>query len=189
MPTQNSLDIGVVPGGSATYSFPAASDTLVGRTSTDVLQNKDLSHSSNILPTGVLFARVQSTNATTTGQTLVDITGLTVPLAVGTYEFEANLSVASSSAAGNQYGVAFSGTATIEAQIMGSLAAATAQAKRINAFNTATVAFNTVAADGAIWIGGIVTVTVAGNLLIRHFKTTSGTATVYINSYLKAEKR
>lgn len=138
-----------------------------------------------------IFARVTGSNVTTTGQALVDVTGLSVALAINAvYEFEANLSVQSSSTAGNQYGVNYSAAgATIEAQISGTLAAATARADRINALNTAAPAYVTSGATGGIKIQGIITTGAnAGNLTIKHFKTTSGTSTVFINSYLKVTR-
>ena len=128
---------------------------------------------------------------TTTGQVLVDVPDLAVPLlANSTYEFEAILSVASSSTAGNQYAMQFSAAlATIEAQISGTLAAATSRADRISVFNTATVAYCIVAAAGAIRMQGIVTTGAnAGNLTVRHLKVTSGTSTIRARSYLKALK-
>ena len=137
------------------------------------------------------FARVTSSDATTTGQALVDVTGLTLPLlANSTYEFEASLSVASSSTAGTQYGVNFSAAGgSVEAIITGTLASATQQTKRISALNTATIAFVVVAADGGIVIKGVITVGAnPGNLTIKHLKVTSGTSTVRINSLLKAVK-
>jgi len=138
-----------------------------------------------------VFARVTGANVTTTGQALIDITGLSIAcIANATYEFQAVLSVASSSTAGNQYGVNYSTTgATVEGMITGTLAAATQQARRLNALNTASVAFVTVAGDGGIIIRGIlVTGANAGNFTVRHLKTTSGTSTVYINSFLKMER-
>jgi hypothetical protein len=135
------------------------------------------------------FALVAGSNATTTGQVLVDITGLTLALLANhTYEFEAILSVQASSAAGNEYGVQFSTAgATVEAQISGTLAAGTSQSTRISALNTATVAYVTSGATGGIRIQGVIVVGAnAGNLTIRHLKVTSGTSTVFISSFLRA---
>lgn len=132
-----------------------------------------------------------SADRTTTGQALADIADLSIALlANSVYEFAAILTVASSSTAGNQYGVQFSAAgATINAQISGTLAAATARSDRINALNTATPAYVTSGASGGIVIQGIIVVGAnAGNLTIRHLKATSGTATVHAQSYLKALK-
>jgi hypothetical protein len=87
--------------------------------------------------------------------------------------------------------VAFSGAgATIEGGIVGSSNATTATtAERINALATATVnAFLLGSAQtGILKIQGILVVsTTAGNLTIQHLKVTSGTSTVFINSFLKA---
>lgn len=133
-------------------------------------------------------SRVTGSNATTTGQSLVDITGLSIALLANTvYEFEAVLSVQSSSTAGNGYGIQFSAAgATIEAQATGTLAAATQKTARINAFNTAATPFVTVAATGGIIIKGVIAVGAnAGTLSARHLKVTSGTSTVFINSFVK----
>jgi len=126
---------------------------------------------------------------TATGQSLVDITGLSNALEVNaTYQFEAGLSTASSEAVnGNEYGVNYSvAGGGVAAQILGTLGTTTAQAARINALNAASPAFMTTMSDGGIVITGIVTTgTLAGNLTIQHLKVTAGTSTVYGNSYLK----
>ena len=137
------------------------------------------------------YARITGSDALTTGQVLVDVTGLSLALlANSVYAFESSLSVASSSATGNQYGVQFSQAgASVEAVLTGTLLAVTQQTVRINALNTATIAFVTAAIDGGIIItGAIVTGVNAGNLTVRHLKVTSGTSTVRINSYLRATK-
>lgn len=137
------------------------------------------------------YARVTGSNATTTGQSLVNITGLTLALlANSVYEFEAVLMVASSSTAGNGYGVNYSAAgAVVESQITGTLAAATQKTLRIGALNTAATPFVTVAANGGILIKGIMTTGAnAGNITVSHLKVTSGTSTVFINSFLKVSK-
>lgn len=136
------------------------------------------------------YARVTGSNVTRTAQTLADVTGLSIPLeANSVYEVEACLIVASSSTAGNGYALQFSAAgASIAAHITGTLAAATQKTNRISAFASA-VTFLTVAANGGVSIRGIVvTGANAGNLTVQHLKVTSGTATVYINSFLKAVK-
>ena len=136
-------------------------------------------------------ARVTGSDVTRTAQTLADITGLTLALlANSVYEFEACLTVQSSSTAGNGYGVNFSAAgAAVEAQIDGTLAAATQMTKRINALNTSAQAFVTVAATGGVRIKGILTTGAnPGNLTVSHLKVTSGTSTVFTNSFLTARK-
>ena len=128
---------------------------------------------------------------TTTGQVLADIADLSLALAANSvYEIEAILMVASSSTAGNQYGVQFSAAGTaIEAQISGTLAAATSRADRIAVFNTATPTYVTSGSNGGIRIQGVVSVGAnAGNLTIRHLKVTSGTSTVRAQSFVRAIK-
>ena len=137
------------------------------------------------------YARVTGSNAINTGQTLVNIPGLSVALLPNaTYEFEAVLSVQSSSNTGITYGVNYSAAgATVEAQISGTLTATTKRSDRINALNVSTPAYVTVAATGGITIKGvIVTGANAGNLTISNAKTTSGTATTFINSLVKATR-
>ncbi len=51
MATQNSVDIGVVPGGGFTYTFPGVTDTIVTKTSTDILTNKTLTSPTINTPT------------------------------------------------------------------------------------------------------------------------------------------
>ena len=137
------------------------------------------------------YARVTGSNAINTGQTLVNIPGLSVALLPNaTYEFEAVLSVQSSSNTGITYAVNYSAAgATVEAQISGTLTATTKRSDRINALNVSTPAYVTVAATGGITIKGvIVTGANAGNLTISNAKTTSGTATTFINSLVKATR-
>lgn len=140
-----------------------------------------------------VYARVTGSNATTTGQVLVDIAGLSVALTTtAVYEFEAIMSCSTSAVTtGIQYGVQFSAAgATIESHITGASSTTAAKAERILALNTATTAFlATSNQHGGIRIRGIITTGAnAGNLTIRHLKVTSGTSTVFINSFLKVTR-
>lgn len=134
------------------------------------------------------FAQVTGADFTTTGQSLVDITGLTFATAANKqYRFRAVLSTSSSSAAGIEVGVQHSGAgATVEAVAMGTVGAGAESAVRVSALNTATAAFNTNGSDGGIVIEGILTVGAnAGNLTIQLLKVTSGTATIRKASFLE----
>lgn len=136
---------------------------------------------------------VTVTDATTTGQVLVDIAGLSVACAINSvYEFEAVLSVTTSAdTTGTEYGVQYSvAGGAVEAHITGALTSTASKTERISALNTATGAFLTTSAQsGGVLIKGIVTTGVnAGNLTIRHLKVTSGTSTVRINSFLRVIK-
>ena len=172
-------------------------NTLVSGTNIKTINGNSLLGSGDLAVSGggggtlYTFSRVTGSNVTLTTQALADITGLSAALlANSVYEFEAVLSVQSSSTAGNGYGVNFSAAgATVEAQITGTLAAATQKTLRIAALNTAATPFVTVAATGGIVIKGIiVTGANPGNLTIKHLKVTSGTSTVFINSFLKTTK-
>lgn len=141
------------------------------------------------------IARVTGSNATTTGQALVDVTGLSVALAASaTYTFDATLTVSTSAVTtGTKYAVQFSAAgASVEAQFWCSLTAtASAISERVNALNTATTTacLTTSAQSGAVLLKGVLVTGVnTGNLTIQHLKVTSGTSTVFINSFLKATR-
>lgn len=147
-------------------------------------------------PTGIgipVYARVTGSNATTTGQALVDVTGLTLSLvANGVYEIEAML-VGSTTAVttGTGYGIQYSAAgATIEGFVQGSATTTADKTLRVNAFNTSVQAWLTTSAQtGGILIKATVTVGAnAGTLSVRHLKVTSGTSTVFIGSSLKATR-
>ena len=138
----------------------------------------------------VVYSRVTGSNATTTGQVLVDVTGLSNALvANAVYEFEAVLSCSTTAVTtGTAYGVNYSAAgATIESHIMGASSSTATKTLRIAAFNSATSLYlATSGQTGGITIKGIVTTGAnAGNLTISHLKLTSGTSTVMINSFLK----
>ena len=138
-------------------------------------------------------AFVSGSNATTTTQTLSNITGLTIPcVAVGTYVFEAVLMcLTSADVNGIQFGVQYSvAGGSVVAQCSGALTTATAQSVMISALNTATASFMTSSAQtgGILICGTFFSTTTAGNLTIQFLKPTAGTATVYIGSYLQATR-
>lgn len=143
--------------------------------------------------TAPVYSRVTGSNVTTTGQALVNITGLSNALAINAvYEFEAVLSVSTSAVTtGTAYGVNYSvAGGTVEAHITGSSTSTASKTLRISALNTATTLYlATSAQTGGIRIKGIITTGAnAGNLTIQHLKLTSGTSTVFINSYLKTTR-
>jgi hypothetical protein len=139
------------------------------------------------------YAFVAGSNAATTGQSLADVTGLSVAcVANAVYEIEANLTCSTTTVTtGNEYGIQFSQSgAAFEGQCKGSLTTVVDQSVRISALNTATVAFLTTSGQsGGILIKGILTTGAnAGNVTVQHLKATSGTSTVFIGSYLKATR-
>lgn len=140
------------------------------------------------------IAQVAGSDATTTGQSLVDITGLTFgALADSIYEIEAVLRVSTSAVTtGCRYGVQFS-AAGASAQVVytGSVAATTGATTSTNALNTAcaTAFLTTSSMIGMVIIKGfVITGANAGNITIRHLKVTSGTSTVKVGSLLKVKK-
>lgn len=142
----------------------------------------------------ILRGYVSGGNFTTTSLTLVNITGLSVALEANTvYEINIKMTVESSSNAGLNTGVDFSAAgATIEAGEIGARDVEVGKACRLNNFNTAHAASAWVRLSNTPQtheIKGIVrTGANAGNLTAQILKVISGTATVYVDSYIKAQK-
>ena len=135
-------------------------------------------------------AYVANADATSTAQTLADVTGLVLPvLPASTYQFLAILkAVASADTNGMEVGVACSQTpVSVAAVVSGNTATTTVVSTAIIAAATATSAFNTSNAGiGIIEIRGqiITHATLQGNFSIQHLKVSSGTSTVKIGSSL-----
>jgi len=141
-----------------------------------------------------VYSFVTGSNFSTGSLTLVDITGLSNALdANSVYEVVIKMTVESSSNSGLNTGVNFSAAgATIEAGEVGSRDGEVGKVVRLNNFNTAHAS--------AAWIrlsntpqtheikGIVRTGANAGNLTAKILKVSSGTATVYINSYMKTTK-
>jgi hypothetical protein len=161
----------------------------------------DTTSSTNITSGTLAFARlpvtivtVTGSDATTTGQSLVDVTGLSVALsASSTYEFTAVLyTTTSADASGTRYGINFSaaGSTLGAVSLTGSRSSTSANTEPLTALNTSTGSYMTTSGQsGAVTINGMITTGAnAGNLTIQHLKITSGTSTVKIGSYLKVTK-
>ena len=137
---------------------------------------------------------VSGSDATTTGQSLVDITGLSFAAAANSvYEIEAVLRVTTSAVTtGCKYGVQFSAAgAAAQVTYAGSVTSTTGAITSTNALNSAdaTAFLTTSGMAGTITIKGFVTTGAnAGNITIQHLKVTSGTSTVRIGSCLKVRK-
>ena len=147
------------------------------------------------IPTGIglpVYVSVYGSDVTTTGQTLVAITGLSVALSSSaTYEFEAVLGVSTSAVTtGCEYGVNGPSGSTITAVISGSYTTTASVMARITAANTPTGALLTTSAQsgGVIIKGTIAIKSTAGNITIQHLKVTSGTSTVFAGSSLKVTR-
>ena len=138
---------------------------------------------------------VVTNDATTTGQSLVDVTGLVVAVLHGAvYEFEAHLLVvASADTNGAKYGVHATQTpVTIEATVLGNTATTTLSQIGVQADATgdATALNTTTSGKGHIFIKGFLAThaTLDGNFSVQHLKVTSGTSTVKVGSTLKIRK-
>jgi hypothetical protein len=179
--------------GSTTYTLPSADGTNGQALTTNGSGTLSWATANTFQPTYALVTTTQ----TTTSTSLVDIPGLSVALSPSsTYEFEAVLTVASSSTAGTNYGINYTGTGTntVEALIDGNVdlgAGGHTLFQRISALNTSpTNTYNLVTNDGGMLIKGTITTgaTAGGNLTVQFKKVTSGTATVYKGSMLKVIK-
>lgn len=137
------------------------------------------------------YARITGSDVTTSSTSLVDITGLSVALAANSvYEMEAHVLALSSTTDQNEYGVNYSAAgASIDGTIRGYLFADThVGSGEITAFNTATGPLQYTSKGFLDFYCLVTTGANTGNLTIQHLKVTSGTATAYVNSYMKVTK-
>lgn len=134
---------------------------------------------------------VSGSNATTTGQALVDITGLVTPtLANSTkYEVDILLDVGTSAVTtGTQYAIQTGGTGTagvVSALLQGTTTTNAVTQVTLSAPNAASGTFLTTSGtSGTIRIQGFVTTRGSGTATIsaQHLKVTSGTSTVRVGS-------
>lgn len=181
----------ILGSGDLVVSGAAAFSSITGQPTDNTNLATALNGKANVTTIGIpVYARVTGSNVTTTGQALVNITGLSVALTTNAiYEFEAVLSVSTSAVTtGTAYGVNYSvAGATVESSITGSSTSTATRIQRIIALNTATSLYlATSAQTGGMVIKGIITTGAnAGNFTVSHLKLTSGTSTVFINSFLK----
>lgn len=197
-PSFRLLDVDDIPDLSAFYAslnsqsankVLASPSTGSGTPTYRLLNIYDIPNLGTLYQTKPVFVRTSS-NKTTTSTSLTNIGDLTASLeANGIYEVEVNLSVDSSDYTGCKYGMSYSGTATIEANINGASTDTVAKSLRFNSFATAYGSYLTSTGEqstsGGIVIKGIITASSAGTLNIQQLKNTSGTATVYKDSFLK----
>ena len=186
--TQAALDL------KATLASPTFTGTASAPTAAFGTNTTQLATTAFVQAEAPAYARVTST-ATSTTQTLSNITGLSQDLlASSVYEFEAVLSVSTSTGTnGTNYGVSLTNTtgASIEAQITGSTSTTANKTLRLSSLNTAASSsfLTTASISGGVVIKGIiVTGSTAPTLTIQHLKTTSGTSTVFANSFLKVTR-
>jgi hypothetical protein len=146
-----------------------------------------------LIPLFPLFGRVTGSDFTTTSLTVVNITGLTLPLAASsTYEFQANVAVKSSTVAGIKVGLACSqAISAIEAQdeYGNYFTGVSSTLDRL----TGLPFLSSAQLPGANYTGiqrfsGIIETSAACNLTVQLLKLTAGTATCFINSFIKAVK-
>lgn len=131
---------------------------------------------------------------TTTQADVADAVGNTLRFAIGSREvwsFEFNLQTGSSSSAGIQFALTTPAGATLRAVMEGMTTAVTAMTCSIMTVSgTLAIAVNTVALNTG-WVkisGTIANGTADGFLTLQADKVTSGTGTVFTNSYLAARR-
>ncbi len=139
-----------------------------------------------------VYALVTGTNAITSSTSLVDITGLVIPVLPNSiYEVDSQITIQSSTIDGVKVGIGLTNSsgATIEAQWWsGNDTAGTYMnaPDRITVFNTPS---RTILGAGDIGLsiikGTFTTGSTNGNVSLKHLKVTSGTSTVFVGSFLK----
>lgn len=110
MATNNSINIGVVAGSGQTYTFPAATDTLVARTSTDTLTNKTLT---TPVINGTITGTGQATGATASTITMRDANAnITAVNHIEAYNTTATAAGTTTLTVGSSYQQYFTGSST-----------------------------------------------------------------------------
>lgn len=140
---------------------------------------------------------VTTSDVTTTGQALVDITGLVTGTLSNSvlYEIEATLLITTSAdATGTQYGIHGAGTgtaATTNCVFIATTTQNSTTALTVRQVDVATATFMTTASSsGTVYLRGWFTSTSTGTatLSLQHLKVTSGTSTVKVGSVLRIRK-
>jgi len=181
--------------GTRVLTLPIATDTLVGKDTTDVLNNKSMN--SPVINGGVISSlttlsttgdatvgailrtggdiRVTAQFDKTSSTTFSDITGLSVTLTAGlTYGFQANLYTSSNAASGVKASVAGTATATAVTFTGAYLASAGFSSYgRATALGGA-IGGVTAVTDAEIVINGTITVNAGGTLTIQFAQNVSG---------------
>jgi hypothetical protein len=139
------------------------------------------------------IVNVAGSDATTTGQSLVDITGLTYALAANhTYEFEAVLTTASSDVVGLQVGAHCTQTLQrFAAMVLGGTTTTQGSSCNIPIDTASSTTYTSQStAAGIVYIKGsfISNASTGGTFSVRFLKVTSGTATIRIGSTLKVKQ-
>lgn len=134
------------------------------------------------------FIRVLA-DRTTIPSALTSISDFSMDLTAGeVYHFEVHLGFNSNNASGINFAIAYyGGYATLEASITGNASATAGKTLRINAFSTPAGVFGT-SLNGSVLLLGIIAPTVSGPFNIQFQKISSGTATIYKNSYMRITK-
>lgn len=179
-------------------AFNATNQVCVGGTFTAAITNGGCSLF-RMVRNGIVgnsdwsVSMVSGSDATTTGQSLVDVTGLTFSAAANTtYEFRAVLNCTTTAVTtGTEYGLANVGTAmTTVFTATGATNAATGATYFVSATNAATQPFLLASGQSGIVVleGQFTMGATAGNVTVRHLKVTSGTSTVKQGSSFKVRK-
>jgi hypothetical protein len=183
---------GVAFDGTANITVPS---DIAASTSGNVLTSNGTVWTSATNKGGWTEFRVTGSDATTTGQTLVDITGLASGTLTNStkYEIEAVLDVTTSAVTtGTEYGIGAGGTggaAVVSVMLTGNTTGTTASTEGLSttASTASTARLLTSAQSGTMILKGFVTTRGSGaaTISIQHLKVTSGTSTVKIGSVFR----
>jgi hypothetical protein len=183
---------GVAFDGTANITVPS---DIAASTSGNVLTSNGTVWTSATNKGGWTEFRVTGSDATTTGQTLVDITGLASGTLTNStkYEIEAVLDVTTSAVTtGTEYGIGAGGTggaAVVSVILTGTSTgtSATSEGLSTTAGTASTARLLTSGQSGTIMLKGFVTTRGSGTatISIQHLKVTSGTSTVKVGSVFR----
>jgi hypothetical protein len=183
---------GVAFDGTANITVPS---DIAASTSGNVLTSNGTVWTSAANNGGWTTVRVSGSDATTTGQTLVDITGLASGTLTNStkYEIEAVLDVSTSAVTtGTEYGIGAGGTggaAVVSVILTGTTTGTSASSEGLSttAGTASTARLLTSGQSGTIMLKGFVTTRGSGTatISVQHLKVTSGTSTVKIGSVFR----